>query len=234
LLVVGAHAADFVWRAGGAVAMHTAAGGRATVVALSYGERGESGDLWKEPSQTVENVKRVRHQECSRAAAAIGADLVPFDLGDYPLEVPPEALQRLVELMHEVRPDVLITHTPSDPFNPDHPVAFATADRARKIATGAAGVASAFPTIPPPRVYLFEPHQPEQCGFQPNTYVDYTPVLEHKEEAMAAMAAQSYLRDHYRGRGEQRAVQARYFGAPSQTRYVEAFQMTSPRLVGRL
>src|SRR2546429_9838872 len=97
LLAVGAHAADFVWRAGGAVAMHTAAGGRATVVALSYGERGESGDLWKEPSQTVDHVKRVRHEECSQAAAAIGAELVPFDLGDYPLEVPPEALKRLVE-----------------------------------------------------------------------------------------------------------------------------------------
>src|SRR4030088_722434 len=63
------------------------AGGGATVVALSYGERGESGDLWKEPGQTVENVKRVRQEECARAAAAIGAELVPFDLGDYPLEV---------------------------------------------------------------------------------------------------------------------------------------------------
>src|SRR5215469_17600248 len=74
LLVVGAHAADFVWRAAGAIAVHTAAGWRATVVALSYGERGESGDLWKEPSQTVENVKRIRHGECARAAAEIGAE----------------------------------------------------------------------------------------------------------------------------------------------------------------
>ena len=43
LLVVSAHAADFVWRAGGAIASVTAAGGTAHVVALSYGERGESG-----------------------------------------------------------------------------------------------------------------------------------------------------------------------------------------------
>lgn len=234
LLVVGAHAADFVWRAAGAIAMHTAAGGRATVVALSYGERGESGDLWREPGQTVENVRRVRHDECVGAAAAIGADLVPFDLGDYPLEVPPEAVARLVDLMRQVRPDVVITHTASDPFNPDHPVAFAATDRARRLAMGAAGVASAFPTIPPPRMYVFEPHLPEQCGFVPNTFVDYTPVLERKEAAMAAMTAQTYLRHHYRQRGEQRAVQARYFGAGPAVHYAEAFQALTPRLVSLL
>jgi 4-oxalomesaconate hydratase len=234
LLVVGAHAADFVWRAAGTIALHTAAGWRATVVALSYGERGESGDLWKEPGQTVERVKRVRHEECSRAAEAIGAELVPFDLGDYPLEVPAAAIERLVEVLREARPDVLITHTPVDPFNPDHPVASAAADRGRRIAMGAAGVASAFATIPPPRMYHFEPHHPEQCGFRPDTFVDCTAVADRKEAAMAAMAAQSYLRDHYRQRGEQRAVQARYFGAGPSARLVEAFQRTTPRLVEEL
>ena len=53
LLVVGAHAADFVWRAGGAIAVTTSAGGSARVISLSYGERGESGDLWREAGQTV-------------------------------------------------------------------------------------------------------------------------------------------------------------------------------------
>ena len=36
LLVVGAHSADFVWRSAGAVAAHTATGGEALVIALSY------------------------------------------------------------------------------------------------------------------------------------------------------------------------------------------------------
>src|SRR5918912_4555718 len=85
LLVVSAHSADFVWRAAGAIATATANRGRAVVVALSYGERGESGELWKEPGQTVERVKASRHQEATRAAAALGAEFVAFDLGDYPL-----------------------------------------------------------------------------------------------------------------------------------------------------
>ena len=86
MLVIGAHSADFVWRAGGAIAVTTTNGGVARVVALSYGERGESGELWKEPGQTEERVKEVRHGEAERAAAALGADFVALDLGDYPLD----------------------------------------------------------------------------------------------------------------------------------------------------
>ena len=41
LLAIGAHAADFVWRAGGVLALTAQAGGTASVLSLSYGERGE-------------------------------------------------------------------------------------------------------------------------------------------------------------------------------------------------
>ncbi len=41
-LVVSAHSADFVWRAGGAIALHVEQGYQVHVVCLSYGERGES------------------------------------------------------------------------------------------------------------------------------------------------------------------------------------------------
>jgi 4-oxalomesaconate hydratase len=60
LLVVGAHSADFVWRASGAIAITTSLSGSAHVLALSYGERGESGELWKEEGMTVERVKEVK------------------------------------------------------------------------------------------------------------------------------------------------------------------------------
>src|SRR5437763_1640667 len=88
--------------------------------------------------------------------------------------------------------------------------------------------------IPAPRIYYFEPHHPEQCGFLPNIFVDFTRVADRKEQAMAAMASQTYLRDHYRQRSEQRAMQSRYFGAGREVRNVEAFQLATPRLVERL
>ena len=46
-LVISAHAADFVWRCGGAIALHQNLGYEVTIVCLSFGERGESGNLWK-------------------------------------------------------------------------------------------------------------------------------------------------------------------------------------------
>ena len=93
LLVVSAHSADFVWRAAGAIATFVANGGTAHVVALSYGERGESGELWKEPGQTEERVKEIRHGEAETAAAALGADFRCLDLGDYPLVMDAAAVE---------------------------------------------------------------------------------------------------------------------------------------------
>ena len=135
-MVIGAHSADFVWRAGGAVAVTTSAGGTAHVLALSYGERGESGGLWKEPGQTIERVKQVRHGEAERAAAALGADFACLDLGDYPLEIDRDGLVAIADRIREIAPDVLITHTDRDPFNPDHATAFFAVERARALAAG--------------------------------------------------------------------------------------------------
>ena len=75
-----------MWRAAGAIATATANGGTATVVSLSFGERGESGELWKQEGQTLENVKAVRRAEAESAAAILGAEIVFLDRGDYPLE----------------------------------------------------------------------------------------------------------------------------------------------------
>jgi 4-oxalomesaconate hydratase len=229
LLVVGAHSADFVWRAGGAIAVTTARGGEARVLALSYGERGESGELWKEPGQTVERVKEIRHGEAERAAAALGATFECLDLGDYPLEIDRAGLERIVDAIRVFRPDVLVTHTDRDPFNPDHAGAYIAVERARALAAGA-GVASAFETITPPTLFLFEPHQPELCNFTPTTFVDITSVIEQKRAAMEEMKAQSYLQTYYDQRAEQRGNHARRSGA-SNVRFAEAFQRVTPQVV---
>jgi 4-oxalomesaconate hydratase len=203
------------------------------VIALSYGERGESGELWKVAGQTVANVKRVRHAEASKAAAAVGAEFVGLDFGDYPLDVGPERLAQVVDAIREFAPDVLITHTDTDPFNPDHPVASAVVARARSLAAGA-GVASGFDAIAPPQLFLFEPHQPELCNFTPTTFVDITAAYDAKVEAMAAMAAQQYLQSYYAQRAEQRGNHARRAAGNADVRYAEAFQRVLPQVVEQL
>lgn len=233
LLVIGAHSADFVWRAGGIIALTVSQGGSAAVLALSYGERGESGELWREPDQTVEKVKRIRQEEASQAAKILGATFQCLDLGDYPLEIPRSAMDKLVDILREIRPDAVLTHTPVDPFNPDHPLASQAVQKARLLATGA-GVAGAFERIQPPDLFFFEPHQPELCDFKPDVFVDITPVHEQKLKAMDVMGAQGYLRDYYAELAARRGNHARRVSGRSEVRYAEALQRTLPWVVNHL
>ena len=231
--MVSAHSADFVWRAAGAIATVTGAGGSAQVVALSYGERGESGELWKEPGQTEERVKEIRRGEAETAAQALGAEFSCLDLGDYPLVMDTAAVERLTEAIRNAGPDVILTHAERDPFNPDHGVASDATVRARVFASGA-GVASAFETVAPSELLFFEPHQPELCGFVPTTFLDITPVWEQKLAAMEAMGAQQYLRQYYAERAGQRANHARRVSGRKEIRYAEAFQRALPKVVSAL
>ncbi|MPZ60408.1 MAG: PIG-L family deacetylase [Propionibacteriales bacterium] len=233
MLVVGAHSADFVWRAAGAVAKHTGAEGEAVVVALSYGERGESGALWQEEGQTEDNVKRIRHEEAAKAASILGADFEALDLGDYPLRVDDEAIDRLVGIMRKFAPNIILTHPERDPFNPDHPVAHQAVARARLLTSGA-GVASAFETVPPAELLAFEPHQPELCDFTPSVFVDITDVFDRKVEAMRTMAAQKYLQEYYAERAGHRGNHARKVTGDADIRQAEAFQRLLPHVVGTL
>ena len=230
---MSAHSADFVWRAAGAIATVTANGGAATVVSLSFGERGESGELWKQEGQTLENVKAVRRAEAEAAAGILGAEIVFLDRGDYPLEIDTAAIAELTELMLDVEPDVVLGHARQDPFNPDHGVASDAMIRARQLASGA-GVASDFRTIAPPALLLFEPHQPELCGFVPTTFLDITPVWERKLAAMEVMGAQEYLRQYYTERAGHRANHARRISGRAEVRFAEAFQREVPQVVDGL
>ncbi len=233
ILVIGAHSADFVWRAAGTIALVTSQGGLARVIALSYGERGESGELWKEAGQTIENVKRIRQEQASQAAALVGAEFHCLDLGDYPLKIDDPAMEQLVEQFREFKPNIVLTHTPVDPFNPDHPVACQAVTQARLLAAGA-GVASAFENITPPDLYYFEPHQPELCGFTPNTFVDITPAMEQKRKAMEVMQAQRYLQTYYAELASRRANHARRISGRGEIQYAEALQRTLPWVVKSL
>ena len=134
LLVVSAHAADFVWRAAGDIAVVTAAFGEAHVVCLSYGEHGESPGAWKQPGMTVDQVKKIRRAEAEAAGQVLGATMHFLDQGDYPLPDTQDLVLRLAELMRELQPGVILTHSKVDPYNYDHPQAADLTLRARMVA----------------------------------------------------------------------------------------------------
>jgi 4-oxalomesaconate hydratase len=228
-LVVSAHSADFVWRAGGAIALHAERGYDVTIVCLSFGERGESAKLWRQPGMSIDAVKAARRAEAEEAAALLGAKLHCLDLGDYPLHVPEAALLGLADLYREIEPEFVLTHSLNDPYNFDHPRAAQVAQEARIIAQAHGHRPEQGRVLGAPLVFLFEPHQPEQCGWQPNTLLDITPVWAKKRAAFELMAAQEHLWDYYTRVALQRGAQAaRNSGRKIQ--YGEAYQRLFPQV----
>jgi 4-oxalomesaconate hydratase len=237
-LVVSAHAADFVWRCGGAIALHQAQGVEVTIVCLSYGERGESAKLWKVPGVTLEAVKAARREEAEKAAAVLGAaDIRFFDLGDYPLGVDEAAKLQLVEVIREVQPDFMLTHSLDDPYNTDHPLAARVTLECRMIAQ-AWGHEPGGKVLGAPQLYLFEPHQTEQCGWKPDTILDITSVWEKKRAAIECMEGQQHLWHYYTNVAENRANQFRRNSGGQaggrEATHAEAFQSVFPRTVDAL
>jgi 4-oxalomesaconate hydratase len=236
MLVLTAHPGDYVWRAGGAIALAVSRGERVVIGCLSFGERGESASLWRK-GFTLAEVKSHRRAEGERAAEVLGAETRFFDAGDYPLQETPELLRDLVALYREVQPAVVLTHAPADPYNHDHATAYAIATRARVLAQ-APGVEGPGEVLGAPPVFCFEPHQPEQCGFVPDVLLDITPVWERKLAAMDVLAAQAHLVEYYTDLGRRRGTQAARnsgpnLGLPTEV-FAEAYQRVFPQVTREL
>ena len=237
-LVISAHAADFVWRCGGAIALHADKGYDVTVVCLSFGERGESAKLWKQEGMDLQTVKDARRDEAEAAATALGVhDLVCMDLGDYPLVVNEDDKYALVDVIRKVQPEFMLSHSKYDPYNTDHMYTTQIALEARMIAQ-AWGHNPGQKVLGAPQLYLFEPHQTEQMGWKPDTFLDITSVWDKKRAAMECMNGQVHLWEYYTRVAQQRANHfKRNSGGQAGGRdcqYAEGFQSIFPRTVDEL
>ena len=233
MLVFSAHAADFVWRAGGAIALYASRGWRIRILCLSYGERGESASAWKQPDMTVERVKDIRRTESERAAHTLGAEVHFLDAGDYPLRGSDQLVETLVREYRTLRPAIVLTHSHDDPYNPDHPEANRLSLEARVFAQ-AEGYPLPGPALGAPPVFMFEPHQPEQCGFKPEVLLDVTSVWDRKRQAMESMEAQAHLVEYYSDLSRRRGTQAVRNSGRKGITHAEAYQRVFPQVTDAL
>jgi 4-oxalomesaconate hydratase len=236
-LVLSAHAADFVWRCGGAIALHAELGYEVTVACMSFGERGESARLWKE-GKSLQAVKDIRRKEAENAAEALGVhELVCFDFGDYPLTFDEARKFQLVDLIRRVQPAFMFSHSKWDPYNTDHMYMTQIALETRMIAQ-AWGHNPGEKVLGAPNLYLFEPHQTEQMEWKPNVFLDITPVWEKKRAAMECNEGQIHLWEYYTRVAQQRANHfKRNSGGMAGGRdcqYAEGFEKIFPDCVDEL
>jgi 4-oxalomesaconate hydratase len=89
-----------------------------------------------------------------------------------------------------------------------------------------------------PQVYLFEPHQPEQCGWKPDTLLDISPVWPQKRAAIECMAGQQHLWEYYTSVAQLRANQFRRNSGGQaggrEATHAEGFMSVFPRTVDEL
>jgi 4-oxalomesaconate hydratase len=238
VLVISAHAADFVWRCGGAIALHQKRGYDVTIACLSFGERGESAKLWKKGNMSLDEVKAVRRDEAEAAASALNAhDIQFFDFGDYPLEIDRDGKYKIVDLIRKVQPTFMLSHSKYDPYNTDHMYATEVAMECRMIAQ-AWGHNPEEQVLGAPQLYLFEPHQTEQMGWKPDVFLDISEVWDEKWAAIQCMQGQEHLWHFYENVAENRGNHFRrnsggQAGGKS-VEYAEGFQSVYPRCVDEL
>jgi 4-oxalomesaconate hydratase len=130
-----------------------------------------------------------------------------------------------------LRPAFVLTHSLHDPYNFDHPEAARLAQEARIIAQAHGQPGGTILGAPP--VFLFEPHQTEQCGWRPDVLLDITEVWDLKRRAFECMEAQEHLWEYYTRVGLQRGVQASR-NADRKVGYAEGYQRVFPQVTAEL
>ncbi|HHU22538.1 MAG TPA: PIG-L family deacetylase [Clostridiales bacterium] len=235
LLVVSAHSADWVWRSGGTIAKYLAGGAAVYVVCLTHGVRGESAQLWKDPDQVAENVRKIRSQEAANAAKVLGVtNLEMWDFNDCMLEVEPKILQKLNEKIRQVQPTLIITHDKRDVTNPDHGFASEIVYRAVIMAKQNGIDCGGLKPAKPCPVYGFEASEPERSGFVPAVYIDITDFFEKKLEAMKCIESQTEGPFIHTRLSTHRGWQASRTIGDKNIKYAEAFTMRDPLVVAKL
>lgn len=227
VLVVSAHAADFVWRCSGTIANYAKAGNTVKIIALSYGARGESDEVWRRnPGITEQEVREIRHKEAENVAAYLGAQIDFYGWDDHLIVIDRDRMLRLAADMKDYQPDIILSHSKSDPLNADHN----NVHRAVMEAMRSANVPGVFPEkkeMKRRNFFMYEPNEADISEFHPNTYIDITDSMDIKRKAMELMESQNYLAPSYILRAEYRGMQAKKaLGKP--VKYAEAFMSLMP------
>jgi LmbE family N-acetylglucosaminyl deacetylase/CheY-like chemotaxis protein len=165
VLAVGAHPDDVEIGAGGILAAHAAAGDSVTILTLSRGARGGDADS--------------RQYESIAAAEMLGARLFLKDLVDTEISSSGQTVRLVEEVVREVQPSIVYTHSAHDRHQDHRAVNEATVVATRSVPTVAC-YQSPSATI----------------DFRPTRFVRIDDFLERKFELLACFDSQTASRDY--------------------------------------
>ncbi len=243
ILVVGAHPADTFDQAGGTLAHHAAQGDKITVATLTTGARSHHFKLVDEKKRRQErfDVEQVmaraveeKLEETRRACRVLGFDDVrTLGFEDDEILLTKDMVEKIADLIRDVRPDLLITH---HPFEMAGLKMHGTTGQAviyafqQAMGTGRGTKKSHSVTsiyFMNPMGYVGHNTLGYAGGSSVSIYVDITDVVDKKVKAMDAISTQ-----HYGGAYSRKCQEIGdgFWGNFGQVAYAEPFQALFPRV----
>lgn len=217
ILAIGAHADDLEFVCAGTLARYAKAGHQVTMATTTWCKYGSF-------EMGLDETSRVRHAEAAKSASIIGATyealMIPDDTVD-----PYDAVQqrKMTQLIRETRPDVIITHSPTD-YHTDH----------RNVPelvrwTGPVLGIREYETESEaldynPALYFMDTANGRY--FEPTEYVDITETIDTKLAMLNCFQSQIPYLKQYFGIDllEQMRIMSRYRGIQAGVGYAEAFR----------
>ena len=244
VLHVGAHPADAIDHAGGTLANHAARGDHVTTVTLTHGVQSHAWNLIAKSRKQQKSIDSTslktaiedKEREIMDAGSVLGIqDLRFLRLEDGIIIKTPQIVRQMAKIIKEVRPDILITHSPLEGggVGAGHTHAIC-ADIVLSAFYQACGLIEGDDT-PPHEVsqifFMGQFGQDSIFDFESNRFpyilIDITDVVEKKVRALEKLKSQFYS-----GPAGRKLIECQngYFAFHARVPYVEPFYPWRPEV----
>ncbi len=226
VLAVGCHPDDIEISCCGTLAKCVKRGDKVTVCHVANGNMGHEIIM-------PEELRIIRAKEAKKAGSLAGIEVVTLDIGDLLQNgSDPEQRIKMTNLIKEVQPDFIITHSPTD-YMPDHREVSKLVFDASFAASVPHYAGSGKSAVVP----LFYMDNLAGMNFNPTEYVDITDEIDLKIEMLECHESQlKWMRDHD-GIDFAEFVRtcSRFRGIQCGVGYAEAFcqELVWPKVVAR-
>jgi|SRR5579864_7867493 len=215
ILAIGAHPDDVELGCAGTLARFLEAGSEVMLAVACQGDRGAA-------AGPDEGLAERRREEARQAASILDAPIYFLDFGDAEVYDTPETRQRFLHLLRTTRPELVITHGPTD-YHDDHTRVGDLATKCTWFAASAGHVSDQPPLERPPALVFMD--NLGGIAFEPTHLVDITSSIELKRRMLACHASQLERHDaSISALDELAETLSRLRGLQCGVRYAEAFR----------
>jgi len=173
IMAIAAHPGDAVFTMGAAVAQHVHNGGEGAFLSLSLGERGH-------PTLPPKEYGARQRAATEKAAKLLGAEAVFLAYPDAEVPLSEDAALVLCDRLRQYKPQVVVTHW-SGSWHKDHQNCYALV-RDAVFYAGLPALERQLPARGVGKLYFAENWE-DMANFQPDTYLDISPVYDPWLEA---------------------------------------------------